>query len=385
MDCRLNNNQDSPILLVAHTSYAGMGPYVASIVNSFENTDNIRFFLIEKEDQYYTKSIKDELKSKSTIIQAKTPSKFDTLKYILSGFKSKYNKEIEKICLRYDVHLIHDLTGCADYKFISKISSKYNCLYTVHDLYPHEAKKSFLKKYRQRKLYEAIYKAISQSNRLITNSISQYNDLKKLYPNKTSYYAPFPSLITKAIQKGDKNIPELSREDKYILFFGRIEEYKGLSILLEAFHKVQYDVKLVIAGKGELPYRLDDKRVVFINRYIDDEEIRTLYTNSLFVVYPYISATQSGVLAVASYFKTPIIASDVAFFTEVLGSDYIGLFKNQNIQDLSEKISYFLNMSDKSINELKDKMAVLFQTNYETQSQRKQLLYIYQNIINYPN
>lgn len=54
------------VLLLADTSYAGMGPYVANIVNSFSSTDDIRFFLVENEQKFYTDQIKVDLRSKAT-------------------------------------------------------------------------------------------------------------------------------------------------------------------------------------------------------------------------------------------------------------------------------------------------------------------------------
>ena len=50
------------VLLLADTSYAGMGPYVANIVNSFSSTDDIRFFLVENEQKFYTDQIKLDLR-----------------------------------------------------------------------------------------------------------------------------------------------------------------------------------------------------------------------------------------------------------------------------------------------------------------------------------
>ncbi len=370
---------DKPILLVAFHSFAGMGPYVISIINSFECEDNIRFFLIEKDDRYYSKNIKEELRPKATIIQIKSSSKLNTLISVITRFKCKYARLIEQICNDENISLIHDLTGCIDYQFIKKISHKYNWLYTVHDLYPHESKKSFFKEFRQRKIYKSMFKAISYADRLLTNSVTQYDNLKKYYPAKPAYYIPFPSLITKTIQQGSCLTPELIGITKYILFFGRIEEYKGLSILLKAFNNVDTDIKLVIAGNGELPYPIDSSRVIFINRYIDDGEIKSLYKNSLFVIYPYLSATQSGVLAVASYFEKPIIASDIPFFIEILGVDYIGLFKNRDIKDLTDKINFFIQMPNESMDILRSQMADLYKKHYEIKNQRIQLLSIYKN------
>ena len=97
------------------------------------------------------------------------------------------------------------------------------------------------------------------------------------------------------------------------------------------------------------------------------------------MIYPYLSATQSGVLAVASYFEKPIIASDIPFFIEILGVDYIGLFKNRDIKDLTDKINFFIQMPNESMDILRSQMADLYKKHYEIKNQRIQLLSIYKN------
>ena len=68
------------------------------------------------------------------------------------------------------------------------------------------------------------------------------------------------------------------------------------------------------------------------NRYIKDTEVSYLYQHAHCVVYPYISATQSGVLSLAFYYNTPLLASDVPFFKSSLESEGTGLlFKNGDI------------------------------------------------------
>lgn len=77
---------------------------------------------------------------------------------------------------------------------------------------------------------------------------------------------------------------------------------------------------LVIAGNGTLPFEraVGEINVVMMNRYIKDTEIRYMYEQAACVVYPYISATQSGVLSLAFYFRTPTLTSDVPFFVVLL-------------------------------------------------------------------
>ena len=48
-------------LIVATTSYAGMGPYVSEIVNTFSPEDDVYFFFHDYEDDFFKRNIKKEL------------------------------------------------------------------------------------------------------------------------------------------------------------------------------------------------------------------------------------------------------------------------------------------------------------------------------------
>ena len=49
------------------------------------------------------------------------------------------------------------------------------------------------------------------------------------------YYCPFPTLVTADIENGEKVASELNGINDYILFFGRIELYKGVHLLYNAY------------------------------------------------------------------------------------------------------------------------------------------------------
>ena len=342
------NQNNARVLLIADTSYAGMGPYVASIVNSFEPSDNTLFFLVESSDKYYSHNIRKDLLHKVTIVQAEAPTKIKTLKNLIIDRGWRYSNLIKKLCLDYDVKIIHSLTSLTDARLSMFLSNKYKFLYTVHDFRPHEQNKVFYKEWRMNIIYKRIFNCINFSRLLLTNSKAQLNELRKQYPNKESFYAPFPSLITENIIKGNKNIAELSDIKNYILFFGRIEAYKGIELLSRAFLKSDLPgkTKLVIAGKGEYKGIITED-IILINRYIDDSEVANLYKNAAVIVYPYISATQSGVLSVAAYFGKPMIVSDVPFFLEELGMDYPLTFHMNDSDALSELLSNFYRISNR--------------------------------------
>jgi len=100
-----------------------------------------------------------------------------------------------------------------------------------------------------------------------------------------------------------------------ILFFGRVVQYKGLDILLQAYDDIRktHQASLVIAGEGNLrPYqdmlkKLPDVKI--INRWIPEDEIETLFCQSDLLVLPYTSASQSGVIPIAASLGTPVIAT----------------------------------------------------------------------------
>ena len=116
---------------------------------------------------------------------------------------------------------------------------------------------------------------------------------------------------------------ELCPSQDYILFFGRISRYKGVDLLLEAYHKIEMKKpQLVIAGKGEFwfdtaPY-LADPNILFINKYIRNEELIGLIERSRFIVVPYRDATHSAVIATAYALNKPVVASDVDGLKEVV-------------------------------------------------------------------
>ncbi|MCQ2049474.1 MAG: glycosyltransferase [Candidatus Saccharibacteria bacterium] len=243
--------------------------------------------------------------------------------------------------------IIHFLTG--DFALASYIrhqkSSK--ICYTVHDMEPHEVENlSFLSPIK-RKVINGGYKTCrNAAPNLTTSSKKQFELLRKMYPHKNVAYTNFPSLVTDFIEIGNKCPSEIKNEYSYILFFGNVVEYKGVDNLIAAFESIESSVstKLVIAGGGAT-YPTTSKNVIRINRFIDDSEVKSLFERAKLIVYPYKSATMSGVLSLAFFFKKNILLSDVPFFKEN-ASTSTTFFKAGDISDLKEKLLHCLNNND---------------------------------------
>lgn len=367
-------------LIVATTSYAGMGPYVSEIVNTFSPEDDVYFFFHDYEDDFFKRNIKKELHKKSVFFK-QANSALNKLKELLFNSEG-YDWLFFELCKEYKIQLVHYINGIPTVKMQRKLQSMgIHVLSTVHDLEPHEAKKAWYKMLRQRISYKRLKENLIEAKCLVTNSVEQYHNLKKKFPDKQVSYHSFPSLVSKGILDGHVVPKELKELDKpYILFFGRIEAYKGISLLYHSFmecEELQKKYYLVVAGNGELGFeRMKyDSNVKFINRYILDSEIAYMYQNAKCVIYPYISATQSGVLSLAFYYRTPVLASDVPFFKSIIDVSQGGLlFKNGDKDDLIRKLLCLLGQDNI---EMKRKQELYYSTHFNEKAIRTSLLKIY--------
>ena len=117
------------------------------------------------------------------------------------------------------------------------------------------------------------------------------------------------------------------------MFFGRIQKYKGVNILCEAYEILSQrynNITLTIAGKGEID--ADHKSieqnnsVKIINRYIPDDEVDDFFlVDNTILVLPYVDSSQSGVLSIAYKHGVPVIASNTSGLVEQLNHGKNGI------------------------------------------------------------
>lgn len=103
------------------------------------------------------------------------------------------------------------------------------------------------------------------------------------------------------------------------LFFGRVEQYKGLPYFVQALRLLQDEgvpVHGVIAGRGTdldrlSPTLINDPGFTVFDRYMLPAEVIDCFQAAHVVVAPYLDATQSGVLSYAHGLGRPIVATEV--------------------------------------------------------------------------
>ncbi|MCD8388067.1 MAG: glycosyltransferase [Bacteroidales bacterium] len=208
--------------------------------------------------------------------------------------------------------------------FLPKLERSLPTIYVVHNIEPHKFSLACLRKRIFNRYFYAkpIKRLVRNMRWQITNARWQKSKLKEKYPTHKVAYLPFPSLVDSEIANGRESVKVLQGVEKYILFFGKVEPYKGVETLIEAYasNPALQAYPLVIAGKGQLSNPVPEtikERVIRVDEFVPDSQVASLFRHAAVAVYPYLKGTQSGVVSIASYFGTPIVASDIPFFQEI--------------------------------------------------------------------
>jgi glycosyltransferase involved in cell wall biosynthesis len=128
------------------------------------------------------------------------------------------------------------------------------------------------------------------------------------------------------------------------LFFGRLEAYKGLAVLVEAAQRMSSMAnqfgRVVIGGQGALERFVPGPlppNVEVRNRLIQDQEAKDLFARCGLVVLPYEDGTQSAQVAAAHYFQKPVIVTAVGALPEYVTDGETGwVVPPQNPRALAE-------------------------------------------------
>lgn len=371
------------ILFVCSEFSPGMLPFASSVINTLSASNEIEPYVlaVSHEEFSYERNLNDLPPENITHIQY-PKNKFVRLFYKI--YPNKLWTQIRLITKKNNITIVHLLSG--DFSlmaFAGRLNKRYDFFYSVHDLFPHEKKKGNWKDTLIDNFFiRATKRFIAKSDNLVSCNRQHYLYLKELYPRKNVFYHVFPSLITADITEGGESCPELESIHDYVLFFGAVNVYKGVDLLYDVFTEYSdfEDRILVIAGKGECYFsqKENESNILRIDRYVKDTEVRSLFENAKCVVYPYISATQTGVMTLAYKFGTPLIASDIDYFKDCVIEGKTGyLFRQNDKHDLSITLNNVLALSDHS--EMRDEQRKYYRSHFSREALMTELLLIYKN------
>ncbi|VYU30683.1 glycosyltransferase [Clostridium tertium] len=328
----------------------------------------------------YSFSILEKLKTNNDIIFVSDEkifkddcvTSYDYFQGITNKEKSKIEKaknylvawnKILKICNEFKVDILHVqwfILSPVDLFFIRKIKKMgIKIVVTVHDILPFNEK--FYDYKSHKKIYDLADKIIVQAKPNVERINSLFNNIS----NKVTYI-PHGNFIEHAniISKEEaRELLNIDRDKKVLLFFGQIKKVKGLDILIKSFNElikeIEDDVLLLIAGKvweddfsmyEELINSVDKSKIRCDIKYIPDEQISWYYCASDINILPYREVYQSGVVHLAYAYEKPVIATNIGSFPEVILNGETGiLVEKENCDELKKAIILLLDDEDKII------------------------------------
>ncbi len=200
-------------------------------------------------------------------------------------------------------------------------------IYTIHDVIHHEGTPFYFKVTESlfRSMPDGIVVLTEQGKKILTDRGVPGEKILVAPHGVYDFFTRFGS--------------ETVSEQKEILFFGRIEPYKGIGVLLEAVRPLldQYpEWTLHVAGGGDIsPYQslLDHPQIRLTNRFLTDSEVAGSMQRAAITALPYLSASQSGVIPTAFAFAKPVIATRVGGIPDMVHDGETGLLVPPNDPD----------------------------------------------------
>lgn len=215
--------------------------------------------------------------------------------------------------------------------------------YFLHDPTPHEGEKFIRRnilKIQNFIMCDNAEKIVVASNNLI-NAVHSKKFRAKTVAIQLGL---LENLCFKEIHNAD------GEKETDILFFGRVEKYKGLDVLEKALHILNskgMSIKCKIIGKGNIDECIQNRSLFEIcNEYISDFDLASEISRSKIVVLPYKMATGTQTIQVAYYYGCSVVVSDTGCFVDYVLNGQTGyIFKSMDETDLAQKLQMLLNNS----------------------------------------
>jgi glycosyltransferase involved in cell wall biosynthesis len=189
----------------------------------------------------------------------------------------------------------------------------------------------------------------------VMEDLRRFEETKPVQLVQHPLYDNFGSIISKEEARDRLGLPV---QDKIILFFGFIRQYKGLDLLLKAVADERIkkqNIKLLIAGEfyeDEKPYlqlinenHLQDF-VILKTNFIPDSEVKYYLCSGDCVVQPYKNATQSGVTPLAYHFEKPMIVTNVGGLPSLVPHQKVGLVCQPEPTSIADAILHFYELGE---------------------------------------
>ncbi len=207
----------------------------------------------------------------------------------------------------------------------------------IHEVIPHEGD-------NQVKMVDLMNKIVV----LLSDTIVLRN--KTYVPEMIKRYGVAPNRV-KYLELW-RRYPDYIRpiNNKKVLFFGRINPYKGIDNVLEIVRCCS-EIQFEVVGRVDPQMQpiVDqlkmEPNVDMINDYVTDEKMRAAFVGCDWVIVPYNSASQSGIIIDAYKYSRPVIAFNVGAISEQVNDGKSGyLIEAGNNELFAKKLKEAINM-----------------------------------------
>ena len=202
------------------------------------------------------------------------------------------------------------------------------------------------------KIYKGIIKLVTQYiGKKIDRIICVNKDYIQIFQKwgvdpKKLVFIP-NGIDTSRFTPGKSVFSEAFKDEKVIIFFGRLHYQKNVDLLIKGFQQISYNrVKLLIIGDGPDANRLhklsrNDENIIFTGR-VSDEELVEYLRVAYMMVLPSRGETASLTLMEAMACGLPVIASDVGNNRSILDNGRGLLLEKYTPEDIAQKCEYLL-------------------------------------------
>lgn len=233
-------------------------------------------------------------------------------------------------------------------------------LFVCHNVFPHE-------RFPMDKTLTRM--VLKQGDAFIVQSKMDEKDLLTVKKGAVHKLTPHPTYNAFKMQNLTKvqarDILNKSEDEKILLFFGFVREYKGLRHLIHAMPAIVSaldNVKLMIVGDfgsdREIYMELIKDNgigqyVEMVEGYIPDKEVEKYFAACDLVTLPYESATQSGIVQIAYGFDKPVVVTNVGGLPDVVTNGKTGyVVEPKNPKELANAvIKYYAENKEEEFSE----------------------------------